>query len=226
MFQLEWIRDTLYISLTLLDLTAVLLLPQEHQTCAAAAWHFSGKASSGQRLSPSQSSWRAVALCHPEKTTAEQWFHPLYLDKEEQELPYICFRRSDLLLSGLVGHFDIGETLSTACRVSHTCDLQQAFPLHGRNKGSGCVPRSCPHLECFRQHQCGVNLKSFIRDLTSGTFGFNIGIIIMKNWIPHHQSSFESPLHSPPLVQRRTSRRILHPKGVKWLVLRLFHSTI
>lgn len=112
------------------------------------------------------------------KTTADQRFHPLYLHKMEQEVAYICFRQSDLLLSGLVGHFDIGETLSTACRVSHTCDLQQAFPLHGRNKGSGCVPRSCPHLECVRQHQCGVNLRSFISELKSGKL---CSVIIMKN---------------------------------------------
>lgn len=33
------------------------------------------------------------------------------------------FRHSDLLLSGLVGHFHIGETFSTPCRISHTCNL-------------------------------------------------------------------------------------------------------
>lgn len=72
----------------------------------------------------------------------------------------IDFRWSDLLLSGLVGHFDIRETLSAACRVSHTCDLQQALPLHGRNEGSCCVPWSCPHLGCMRQDQHSDNLQS------------------------------------------------------------------
>lgn len=62
----------------------------------------------------------------------------------------IFIRESDLLLSGLVGHFDIRETLSTACRISHTCHLQQTFPLHGRDEGSCRVPGSRPHLRCVR----------------------------------------------------------------------------
>lgn len=139
-----------------LHITTVLPLPLEHQTCAAAAWHSSVRVSSGQHLSLSPSSWQAVALCHPEKNAQDLSFHHLHLNEAEHEVADFCFRQSDLLLSGLVGHFDVGETLSTACRISHTCNLQQAFPLHGRNEGSGCVPRSCPHLGYVRQDQHGL----------------------------------------------------------------------
>lgn len=96
------------------------------------------------------------------KNTQDQSFHPLYLHMAEHGVTDFCFTQSYLLLSGLVGHFDVGETLSTARRISYTCDLQQAFPLHGRNEGPCCVPRSCPHLGCVRQDQHGVNLKSFL----------------------------------------------------------------
>lgn len=56
-----------YISFMCLHITTVLPLPLERQTCAAAAWHSSVRVSLGQRLSPSLSSWQAVALCRPEK---------------------------------------------------------------------------------------------------------------------------------------------------------------
>lgn len=49
--------------------------------------------------------------------------------------------RKYLLLSGLVGHFDVRESLSTACGVGHPHDLQQTLPLHGSDEGSRRVPR-------------------------------------------------------------------------------------
>lgn len=56
-----------------------------HQTCAGAAWHFSVTASSGQRLSPSRSSWQAGALCHPKENKRDQRVQLLYVCKEEQK---------------------------------------------------------------------------------------------------------------------------------------------
>lgn len=72
----------------------------------------------------------------------------LFEQEKETRVPRILVLVSDLLLSRLVGHFNVGETFSTARRVGHTRDLQQAFPLHGRDEGSCRVPRSSAHLEC------------------------------------------------------------------------------
>lgn len=73
----------------------------------------------------------------------------------------IYWRWSDLLLSGFVGHFDIGEALSTARGISHARNLQQTFPFHGWNKSSCCVPWSGAHLECWPNHQHDANFTIY-----------------------------------------------------------------
>ena len=52
-----------------------------------------------------------------------------------------------LRLSGLVGHFDIGEALSAARGIGYASDLQQTLPLHGGNEGSSCIPWGCSDLK-------------------------------------------------------------------------------
>lgn len=108
--------------------------------------------------------------------------------------------RTNLLLRGLVGHFDVGETFSTARRVGHARDLQETFPLHGGNEGSRGVPRSCSHLGLKRQN------RSESGKIPCGTPA------LQSESVPRRQSSSGSPPRSPPLGRRRTSHRSQRPE--------------
>lgn len=119
--------------------------------------------------------------------------------------------RKYLLLSGLVGHFDVRESLSTACGVGHPHDLQQTLPLHGSDEGSRRVPRGCADLRCTKE----ILVKSWII-LFFNINGASKSMFPEKEKnraVPHHQSSSGSLPRSLPLGQRRTFHHIQHPGG-------------